>query len=323
MSTPPRLLATMAARLPVPSLPVLLFVFLAVHVPVTHADPPLLSTYNVSMCSESFWCASVEIHYPFYLANATEATADHSGNYSCGYTDLSISCKLEGQTWIPTIRLDGDDYTVENISYHYDHQTILLVDSDVLGGAGGDCPAVRHEVSFDKTWLHSSSYNDNLTFLFGCDPRGPVPPEFDAYKINCTQFKSPPGAGPGDSFVVIMTDEHDRYLEQELATKCGNTMVVTVPVRGDVLMAASYNKSNFTSGGYGGVLKRGFELEWSRITGTEDGCYLCEASNGQCAYSQHREFLGCLCHGGKVGNPDCEPIVPATASTATASRKSS
>jgi len=75
----------------------------------------------------------------------------------------------------------------------------------VLGGAGGDCPAVRHEVSFDETWLHSSSYKDNLTFLFGCDPRGPVPPEFDAYKINCTQFKSPPGAGPGDSFVVIMT----------------------------------------------------------------------------------------------------------------------
>jgi len=119
----------------------------------------LLSTYNVSMCSESFWCGSVEIHYPFYLANATEAIADYSGNiFSCGYTDLSISCKLEGQTWIPTIRLDGDDYTVENISYHYDHQTILLVDSDVLGGAGGDCPAVRHEVSFDETWLHSSSY---------------------------------------------------------------------------------------------------------------------------------------------------------------------
>ena len=223
--------------------------------------------------------------------------------------DLSISCKLEveGQTWIPTIRLDGDDYTVENISYHYDHQTILLVDSDVLGGAGGDCPAVRHEVSFNRTWLHSSSYNDNLTFLFGCDPRGPVPPEFDAYKINCTQFKSPPGAGPGDSFVVIMTDEHDRYLEQELATKCGNTMVVTVPVRGDVLMAASYNKSNFTSCGYGDVLKRGLELEWTRTK--EDGCHLCEASNGQCAYySQNREFLGCLCDGGKVGNPDCKHI---------------
>ena len=84
------------------------------------------------MCSESTWCGSDEIRYPFYLANATEATADHSGNYSCGYTDLSISCKLKGQTSTPTIRLGGDDYTVESISYGYDH-TISLVDSDVLG----------------------------------------------------------------------------------------------------------------------------------------------------------------------------------------------
>ena len=105
---------------------------------------------------------------------------------------------------------------------------------------------------------------------------------------------------------------------QELATNCSE--VVTVPARGDVLMAAS-NQSNFTSGGYGDVLKRGFELEWSRIT--EDGCHLCEESNGQCAYIQNRVFRGCLCHGGKAGNPDCEHIVPATASTATASRKSS
>jgi len=113
---PPRLLAAMAAHQP--RLPVLLFVFLTVYVHSTHGDP-LPSTYDISMCSESFWCGSVEIRYPFYLANATEATADHSGNYSCGYIDLSISCKLEGQALIPTIRLGGDYYTVENISYNY------------------------------------------------------------------------------------------------------------------------------------------------------------------------------------------------------------
>ena len=102
---------------------------------------------------------------------------------------------------------------------------------------------------------------------------------------------------------------------QELATNCSE--VVTVPARGDVLMAAS-NQSNFTSSGYGDVLRRGFELEWSRITGTADGCHLCEESYGQCSYSQHREFLRCLCHGGKVGDPYCKHILPA--STATASR---
>ena len=91
-----------------------------------------------------------------------------------------------------------------------------------------------------------------------------------------------------------------------MATNCSE--VVTVPARGDVLMAAS-NQSNFTSSGYGDVLRRGFELEWSRITGTADGCHLCEESYGQCSYSQHREFLGCLCDGGKVGNrPYCKHI---------------
>jgi hypothetical protein len=301
-ANPPHLLATMAVHLP--CLPVLLFVFLAVHVPSTHADPPLLSTYDVAMCSESTWCGGVEIRYPFYLANTTEATTDYSGNFSCGcgYTDLNISCKLEGQTWTPTIRLGGgggdDEYTVKNISYNYNDGTILLVDSDVLL-EGGDCPAVRHEVSFDETWLHDISFfNDNLTFFFGCYPHGPVPHEFDAYKINCTQFRKPLGAGPGDSFVVIVTDERGRYVEQELATNCGDSMIVTVPVR------AASNQNNFTSGGYGDVLKRGFELEWSRII--EDGCHLCEESNGQCAYSHNKVFLGCLCNGGKVGNPYCK-----------------
>ena len=43
---------------------------------------------------------------------------------------------------------------------------------------------------------------------------------------------------------------------QELATN--RSEVVTVPAKGDVLMAAS-NQSNFTSGGYGDVLRRGFD----------------------------------------------------------------
>ncbi|CAD6230251.1 unnamed protein product [Miscanthus lutarioriparius] len=176
------------------------------------------------------------------------------------------------------------------------------------------CPAVSHNVSFDELWLYNSSAFHNLTFFFGCHLGDSMTLEFDAYKIKCADFKSPPDAGPGDSFVV-MTDEHDRYPEQELAMNCN--MIVTVPVNHGVLMAAS-NQQDFRSGGYGDVLKRGFELEWERVTA--DGCHLCEESNGHCAYSQHSEFLGCLCHGGKAGSPDCEHIVPATASTATASR---
>ena len=155
------------------------------------------------MCSESFWRGSVEIHYPFYLANATEATADYSGNFSCDYTDLSISCKLEGQALIPTICLGGDDYTVENISYNYNDGTIIPVDSDVF--VGGSCPAVSHNVTFDETWLHNTSSNNNLTFFFGCDLHDPVAHEFDAFKIICAGFKSPPDAAPGDRDSFVLT----------------------------------------------------------------------------------------------------------------------
>jgi hypothetical protein len=236
-------------------------------------------------------CGGVNISYPFYLA-------DYGYSYSCGYTDLMISCQGEGPTRTPVISLGGENYAVHNILY--DIYTIILVDSDVL--VGGNCPVVGHEVGFNQTWLLNTSSDDNLTFFFGCysRQRDPALSELDAYKIKCAGSNIRPGA---DSFVVI-PDELDkfRYLEQELITNCSN--VLTVPVRGDGLMAAS-KQSNFTSGGYGDVLRRGFELEWSRIT--EDRCHLCEASNGQCAYSQYREFMGCLCHGGKVGNPYCKP----------------
>ncbi|CAD6237320.1 unnamed protein product [Miscanthus lutarioriparius] len=208
-------------------------------------------------------CAGHDTHYPSWLNNSS-APAD------CGYAGIGLVC--EGNS------------------------TLILPVSDVLLG-GGNCPAVRHQISFDKTWMHNTSSNDSLTFFFGCDPRDPVAPDFYTFKIKCTGFKSPPDAGPGDSF-VLMPGELERYLVHELATNCSK--VVTVPLRGDVLMAES-NQINFTSGGYGNVLKRGFELDWSRIT--EDGCQQCEESYGQCAYSQHRVFLGCLCRGGKAGNP--------------------
>ncbi|XP_066312353.1 LEAF RUST 10 DISEASE-RESISTANCEUS RECEPTOR-LIKE PROTEIN KINASE-like 1.2 isoform X3 [Miscanthus floridulus] len=310
-ANPPRLLATMAAHLPVPRLPVLLFVFLAVHVhvPASHAiSPSLPTTYDGSICSESINCGGVNISYPFYLADVTIETADYGYSYSCGYTDLKIFCQAERPTGIPVpvISLGGENYFIQKI--FYDNHTIILADSDVF--VGGSCPAVSHNVSFNETWLYNSSAFHNLTFFFGCHLGDSMTLDLDAYKIKCADFKSPPDAGPGDSFVV-MTDEHehDWYPEQELAMNCN--MIVTVPVNHDVLMAPS-NQQYLRSGGYGDVLRRGFELEWERLTAY--GCHLCEESNGRCAYSQHRDFLGCLCHGGKVGNPDCEHISTATAS---------
>ena len=191
MSTPPRLLATMAAHLPVPRLPVLLlFVFLAVHVhvPASHAIPPSLpTTYDGSICSESFFCGGVDIQYPFYLSNATREIADYGYNYSCGYTDLKIYCQRDGPTETPVISLGGENYTVQHILY--DIYTIILADSDVL--ARGSCPAVSHNVSFDELWLYNSSAFHNLTFFFGCHLGDSMTLEFDAYKIKCADFKNP------------------------------------------------------------------------------------------------------------------------------------
>ena len=101
--SPPRPLVTMAIHLPL--LPVLLFVFLAVHVPAAHGDPALLpTTYDASMCPESSMCGNISIRYPFYLSSTTRIITDYNYNttsYSCGYTDLEISCQGEGPKATP------------------------------------------------------------------------------------------------------------------------------------------------------------------------------------------------------------------------------
>jgi hypothetical protein len=96
MSVLPRLLATaMASHLP--RLPFLMFVFLAVHAPASHGSP-LPATYDGSMCLESsFRCGDVEIRYPFYIANATQATADYSGNYSADTPILRSPARARGR----------------------------------------------------------------------------------------------------------------------------------------------------------------------------------------------------------------------------------
>ncbi|KAG2599917.1 LEAF RUST 10 DISEASE-RESISTANCE LOCUS RECEPTOR-LIKE PROTEIN KINASE-like 2.1 isoform X2 [Panicum virgatum] len=298
----------MAAHLPVlPLLPVLFFVFLAVHVLASHGDPapPPLATYDASMCSESSRCGDVSINYPFFLSNTIRYIADrnYDAPYACGYTDLEISCEGEGPTGAPVLRLDSESYAVLNISY--DKKTIVLADSDVLR-PGRRCPAVRHRVSFSEVSLrYSTSSNGNLTFFFGCDA---VPPGLDAYRIDCNWLKSPFGDGP--SF-VLTPDDHGKAREQELAAHCKNNL--SVPVRSDVLMVMARNRTNFRSGGYGDVLKQGFELVWLP---TEE-CRPCEQSGGKCSYNQYRQFLGCLCphSNSKVGHPSCRPNVVASTSS--------
>ncbi|CAO2178700.1 unnamed protein product [Urochloa humidicola] len=287
----------MAAHLP--RLPFLLFVFLAVHVPASHGDPALLpTTYNDSMCSDSVRCGSVTISYPFYLTNEIGETTDHKSYYSCGYTDLNITCQGEGPRKTPVIRLGSDSYTVLDISY--DSRTIILADSDVLGVYG--CPIVRHDVTFDYKWLqyNTSSY-DNLTFFYGCYFKlgDPVLSDLDKYQINCSGSPSPLGSLAS----FVFTDEElGTARDHELASHCNENF--TVPVQRRALIG--YEPYMLAKGGYGDLLKMGFELEWNRVTEATDECYLCEGSGGRCSYGRNKVFLGCLCSDGEVGNLDCK-----------------
>lgn len=94
----------------------------------------------------------------------------------------------------------------------------------------------------------------------------------------------------------------DTSHEYELAAAhCGE--VVTVPVRSESLVGS--DQAMLASGGCGDVLRKGFELAWSRRT--TDLCYLWERrdSGGHCAYGPSKEFLGCLCYDGKVIYRSC------------------
>ncbi|GJN15133.1 hypothetical protein PR202_gb02026 [Eleusine coracana subsp. coracana] len=125
----------------------ILFLLAAASLAVAEDD----KRYNGGTCEASFPCgANVNIHYPFFLANATTAID--------AYTLLR-----------------GDNYTVLDIDY--DNHTVTVADADVLdGGAGGDCPRVTHNVTVpEETWLNlSTAANDNLVFFFDCPD---VPPE--------------------------------------------------------------------------------------------------------------------------------------------------
>ncbi|KAB8083022.1 hypothetical protein EE612_005092 [Oryza sativa] len=292
-------------------LPLLLLSFLVligVHASVSYGSPPLPSTYDPSICSKSSECGGVNISYPFYLSNAT----DYYTRFSCGYTDLKISCSRDrdGRNETPTILLGGDNYTVLDIIY--DSHTIVLADTDAL--RGGSCPRVGHNVTFGQAyeWLQYTGSPDNLTFFFGCklNLAPPIDPGLvsvaDQYQINCKTFSNGPDGG--DSF-VFTSGELEAPVESELARRC--SQVIVVPVNGDILNSS--NQSALPSGGYGQVLNKGFDLAWN--SRKDEQCYQCEQSKGHCSYSQNRVFLDCLCSDGKVGNQDCRNSGASNSST--------
>ncbi|KAM0892472.1 hypothetical protein ACQ4PT_025767 [Festuca glaucescens] len=223
----------------------LVLLFLGVHV-----SPLPLSTYDDSMCSESFRCGGVDIRYPFYLSNATQVTPDYTSNYSCGYTDLKIFCEGEGIIKTLVLHLGGDSYTILSISY--DKYTFILSDTDVLRGNG--CPRVSHDVSFSRDWLNYTDSLDSLTFFFDCyhNPGDQSPPDLSDYQINCKGF-----SGDGVSF-VFTSEKVNVSQEYDLAGHCNHSF--EVPVHKDPLLGSGQLMLPTV---YGAVLKRGVELEWN------------------------------------------------------------
>jgi hypothetical protein len=281
----------------------IVLLFLGVHV-----SPLPLTTYDDSMCSESFRCGSVDIAYPFYLSNATQATPDYTSNYSCGYTDLKIVCLGEGKAMAPILELDGESYTILHIFYH--NSTIILADTEVLGGNA--CPRVSHNVSFGHDWLDYTDSLDSLAFFFDCYPasEGHQPPtDLKNYQIKCP----PSGSGDGVSY-VFASEDVEVSQEYQMSDHCNKSFVV--PVHEDALKRS--NPLALPSQ-YGAVLKRGFELEWNNSTAQP--CHQCEQSRGRCTYSEKKEFLGCLCSGEKVEAQDCNGSSATTASTNSESSK--
>uniref|UniRef100_J3L325 Wall-associated receptor kinase galacturonan-binding domain-containing protein n=1 Tax=Oryza brachyantha TaxID=4533 RepID=J3L325_ORYBR len=277
---------------------------LGVHASVCRGSPttPLPSTHSTSICPKSgIKCGTVDISYPFYLSNATGETNDYN-RFSCGYTDLKISCIWDGKNDTPIIQLGGDNYTVLDI--RYDTFTVVLADTDAL--RGGNCPRVRHGFNFgqDHKWLEYTGSLDNLTFFFGCDPALVDPPlagGIDKYQIKCTDFNNSPSTGP--SFVFTKEELYSLPYYESLSKtwKCQN---VTVPIDGRNPLLRS-NQATLPSGGYGEVLKKGFELAWN--SNKDEQCFWCQRSQGQCAYSQNKTLLGCVCPDGNLRPPnkDC------------------
>ncbi|CAN6350285.1 unnamed protein product [Urochloa humidicola] len=247
--------------------------------------------YNPGACPKSFRCGGgggdggVDVHYPFFPANASYAIDDGHTSYSyCGYPGMAIACD-GGRA---TLKLKDSNYTV--LAVDYDKNTVTVADADVLDG-GGDCPRVTHNVSVPaKTWLNlSTTANDNLAFFYDCSFTAAIPPP-PAYirEINCSSLRK--GDGNGRSFLAVQSDMSPR---EEWLRACKEVVVVPV-LKDDVFLGSSRE--------YGELLKKGFQLTWDPSRGP---CFLCEQSQGQCSYNQSGEFIGCLCSDGRVRNPDC------------------
>ncbi|EEC79649.1 hypothetical protein OsI_20885 [Oryza sativa Indica Group] len=249
-------------------------------------------TYDDAICARPIFCGEqVEIKYPFYLSNTTDQVVVVDGNTRyCGYPWLGIICDHDRAI----LRLGNYNYTVLDINH--DNHTVTVADPDALDGGG--CPRVKHNVTLPEVLTFSSPSNDSVTFFFDCNPTADVvlrPPPY-IRPINCSSFVD---FQLWPSFVAAQPDVDVRD-ERGWLGVCKE--VVVAPLLKDLLVNEEYYGKLGGDGGYGAVLKHGFQLSWDPTAGM---CHECEVSRGRCSYGTKNEFLGCLCSDGHVSKTDC------------------
>uniref|UniRef100_A0A0D9V4C5 Wall-associated receptor kinase galacturonan-binding domain-containing protein n=1 Tax=Leersia perrieri TaxID=77586 RepID=A0A0D9V4C5_9ORYZ len=242
-------------------------------------------TYDTSMCLPESTCGNISIRYPFYFYNKTK-DINGSNNSYCGYPGLAIDCD-DGKL---TLQLNGaDKYKVNNISYG-SITNVSLVDRDFVDYSSG-CTKVDHNVTTPPaSWLFFPDMSvEYLVFFLGCSfmnlPRKNTDP------ITCRFIGL-----AGQSYVI----PKDQVLPGNWSQFCNQ--IFEVPVL--KYQPVDPNSDAWRNGGYGQVLRQGFQLSWND-TGRPPNCTQCEESKGRCGFSQNREFLACLCPNGRVHSVNC------------------
>ncbi|XP_062218203.1 LEAF RUST 10 DISEASE-RESISTANCE LOCUS RECEPTOR-LIKE PROTEIN KINASE-like 1.2 isoform X2 [Phragmites australis] len=285
---------------------VLLFLAAAAAAASSRSD----GAYAASACQwRPYLCGTVNISYPFYLYNETEALPEHDGESYCGYPGLAVLCDGAGRA---VLKLGADNYTVSRIDYA--NLTVSLADADAVSSS---CPSVDHNVTIPPgvgLFLPISAV-EYLFFFIGCS-FGPKPPADDTPKppkppsikpITCGGFDKPAAM----TFVIPSAD----VPPGDWPRVC--QAVFRVPVLRDAIPPDAQDPG-WRSDGYGKALRAGFQLGWDRSTGQ---CSQCEQSNGKCGYSRAGVFLGCLCANGRVDGNGCSKNSDSTASSSPGSKK--
>ncbi|KAF0905018.1 hypothetical protein E2562_000829 [Oryza meyeriana var. granulata] len=224
-------------------------------------------------------CGDLTVRYPFWLGGPDLNRS--SSTTSCGHPAFEVWCaggvaSLRGSQ----ILVLGIDYT--NSSFVAAHKR-------VAGGTDGVC---RTDLNISSSLALSpftiSSRNRAICFLYYC--KSTVPSELGV--VNATSVCTRP-------IYAYLGGSYDR--DKPPAIQAGNCTYSYLPV-----LEAPVNLTPATN--YDLLFKEGFLLEWQK-NGFGD-CDACNASGGQCRYSNDSAAFACVCSDGKQRGRKCTGEYP-------------